>query len=194
MDGMRKLIQKAMFRLRERTSARLLSPLRKWWWSWQGMHTGRGTILPRISVTWPHQVSIGECCTIEDGVFFKFADIWTPGFSIVIGDGSFIGRDCEFNIRKGLTIGVNCLIGSGCKFIDHDHGISKSGVPMRLHDGMAGAIVIGEDVWLGTNVVVLKGVTIAQGSVIAAGAVVTKSIGPFEIWAGIPARKIGERS
>jgi acetyltransferase-like isoleucine patch superfamily enzyme len=158
------------------------------------MHVGRGTYLPKIGVTWPHQVSIGKECIIEERVFFKFAGIWKPGFSIVIGDGSFIGRDCEFNVRKAVTIGGNCLIGSGCKFIDHDHGIMITGLPMKLHDGMEEAIAIGEDVWLGTNVVVLKGVTIAEGSVIAAGAVVTKPVGPFEIWAGVPARKIGARS
>ena len=56
-----------------------------------------------------------------------------------------------------------------------------------------GEIILGDDVWLGVNVVVLKGVTIGRGAVVGAGAVVTKSIPSFEIWAGIPARRIGER-
>jgi len=55
------------------------------------------------------------------------------------------------------------------------------------------AIYIEEDVWFGCNVVVLKGVYIGKGAVIAAGAVVNKSIPPYEIWGGVPAKKIGVR-
>ena len=54
-------------------------------------------------------------------------------------------------------------------------------------------IVLEEDVWLGTNVIVLKGARIARGAIIAAGAVVTSDVATFEIWGGVPARKIGER-
>ena len=54
-------------------------------------------------------------------------------------------------------------------------------------------IILGKDVWLGCNVVVLKGVVIGDGAIIGAGSVVTKSIGANEIWAGVPARKISER-
>lgn len=65
---------------------------------------------------------------------------------------------------------------------------------MNALPGPEVAIVVEEDVWLGVNVVVLKGVTIGRGAVVGAGAVVTKSIPPFEIWAGIPAHRIGIRS
>ena len=55
-------------------------------------------------------------------------------------------------------------------------------------------VVIEKDVWIGANVVILQGVTIGNGAVIAAGAVVTKSVEPYSIVAGIPAKKIGERN
>ena len=55
-------------------------------------------------------------------------------------------------------------------------------------------IVLEDDVWLGVNVVVLKGVTIGRGAVVGAGAIVTKSIPACEIWAGVPARKVGTRA
>jgi acetyltransferase-like isoleucine patch superfamily enzyme len=64
---------------------------------------------------------------------------------------------------------------------------------MRNQPGPEKPIRLGQDVWLGCNVVVLKGIEIGDGAIVAAGAVVTKSIGPREIWAGIPARKIGQR-
>jgi acetyltransferase-like isoleucine patch superfamily enzyme len=65
---------------------------------------------------------------------------------------------------------------------------------MRTQPSTQQAIKLGSDVWLGCNVVVLKGVEIGDGAIIAAGAVVTKSILPNEIWAGVPARKIGQRN
>ena len=54
-------------------------------------------------------------------------------------------------------------------------------------------IVLEEDVWLGANVIVLKGARIARGAIIAAGAVVTSDVPTFEIWGGVPAQKIGQR-
>ena len=54
-------------------------------------------------------------------------------------------------------------------------------------------VVIEDDVWVGANVTILKGVTIGRGSVIAAGAVVTKSCPPYSIVGGVPARGIKPR-
>jgi acetyltransferase-like isoleucine patch superfamily enzyme len=55
------------------------------------------------------------------------------------------------------------------------------------------AIVIGGDVWLGANVIVLKGVTIGTGAIVAAGAVVNRSIAENQIWGGVPAKFIKMR-
>jgi len=64
---------------------------------------------------------------------------------------------------------------------------------MRSQAGPESEITIGSDVWLGCHVVVLKGVCIGDGAVVGAGAVVTKSVPEGEIWAGVPAVKIGTR-
>ena len=53
--------------------------------------------------------------------------------------------------------------------------------------------VVGNDVWIGCDVTLIAGVRIGNGAIIGAGAVVTKDIGPYEIWAGVPAKKIGVR-
>lgn len=157
------------------------------------MKIGRGTKVPRLHVSWPHQVKIGSNCRIEHDVYFHFDGIYKPGPRIQIGSGSFIGTTCEFNIRKSITIGENALIAAGCRFIDHDHCTEGKGeFPKR--SGIEEPIIIAESVWLGANVIVLKGVEIGKGAVVAAGAVVTKSIPENEIWGGIPARKIGSRS
>ena len=129
---------------------------------------------------------------IPSNIYFEFDGIWKERPSILIGSNVFIGFGTEFNIRKKNLIGNDCLIASGCKFIDHDHGYETS-LLMRLQDCPEKEIILRNDVWLGANVVVLKGVIIGEGAIVAAGAVVTKSIGGYEIWAGIPAKKIGVR-
>ncbi len=91
-------------------------------------------------------------------------------------------------------MGSDCLIASGCKFIDHDHGLSRRDLPVAPQvEGAEAAIFLEEDVWLGANVIVLKGTRIARGAVLAACSVVTDNEPPYEMWAGVPARKIGER-
>ncbi|KSA15218.1 Galactoside acetyltransferase LacA [Maribacter dokdonensis DSW-8] len=154
----------------------------------------KGTNLPKIFITWPHQVYIGANCKLEHHIYFRFDGIWKPGKAIQIEDNTFIGSGTEFNITKGIKIGKNCLIASGSRFIDHDHGYDTRSVLMNIsRTGKEATIKIGEDVWLGCNVVVLKGVQIGNGAIVAAGAVVNKSIPKYEIWGGVPARKIGVR-
>jgi acetyltransferase-like isoleucine patch superfamily enzyme len=158
-----------------------------------GVTIGRNTVLHRCQFTWYHQVEIGSYCTIEPNVVFKFDGIYTEGPAIVIGDYTFIGTGCEFNISDGIIIGYHCAIASGCRFIDHNHGIETRQIYISKQPPVSAPITLEDDVWLGVNVVVLKGVHIGKGAVVGAGAVITKSIAPYEIWGGIPAQKIGER-
>ena len=184
------LLPRVIFKLRHRVFDR--GALRTIYCRLLGMKIGRKTRMPKIFVTWPHQVSIGQNCRLEHHLYFHFDGVYQPGPSIKIGDDTFIGSDCEFNIRRSVLIGNNCLIASGCKFIDHDHNISGTGAFPQT-DGLEEEIILQNHVWLGANVSVLKGVTIGEGAVVAAGAVVTKSIPANEIWAGIPAKKVGQR-
>lgn len=185
---------KAAFRLRSLGSKLFCMWPRTLYWRTLGLQCGSGTFLPRIHVSWPHQVQLGSRCILEHDIHFKFDGIHQPGPSIIIGDDGFIGSTCEFNIRKGIHIGSHALIASGCKFIDHDHAYGSRDIPIKQQDGGAEKeIVLEADVWLGANVIVLKGVTIGRGAIIAAGSVLTKPVGAFEIWAGVPARKVGER-
>ena len=186
-----------------RTSRKGLFRVRSWmgtavrlcrWICWRarGVSFGKSTLPGRMTVNWPHQLSLGSGCLLEDDLIFKYDGIYAPGPTIRIGNGVFLGNHCEFNIRQGITISDHCLIASGCKFIDHDHSMA-TGRPIGEEAGAEAKIMLGTNVWLGVNVVVLKGVTIGEGAVVGAGAVVTRSIPTFEIWAGIPARKTGSR-
>lgn len=143
--------------------------------------------------TWPHTLLIGDSNIFENDVYLKYDGPYTRTRAILIGHRNFIGTGVEFNVRDRVEIQNDCLIASGCKFVDHDHGYANTQIPMRVQPDHSSPIVIGDDVWLGYQVVVLKGVTIGAGAIVAAGAVVTHSIPPFEIWGGIPAKKIGNR-
>jgi len=162
------------------------------WLKWAGMKIGKGTYFSKIVVTWPHQVIIGVNCKLEHNIYFHYDGIYSTGPSICIGDNVFIGNNTEFNISDRINIGNNCLIAAGCRFVDHNHGLEKKSL-IRNQIVPKQEINLENDVWLGCNVVVLKGVSIGEGAVVGAGSVVTKSIPPYEIWGGVPAKKISER-
>jgi acetyltransferase-like isoleucine patch superfamily enzyme len=189
---MNKLIQKTFFFLRVKTLNKVASFFRVKYYTLQGMKIGNGTNLPSIKITWPHQVKIGKNCKLENNIQFKFDGIWKNGPNIIIENNVFLGNNVEFNVRKSVIIKNNCLIASGVKFIDHDHGTKKEELMNKQH-GIEHLITLNEDVWIGSSAIILKGVTINKGAVVAASSVVTKSIPAYEIWGGIPAKKISER-
>ena len=174
------------------TGTRWSSAVRRTWWRARGMQIGARVFLSSMYATWPHQVCIEADCTLEPDVYFKYDGTWHPGPSIRIGPNTFIGRGCEFNVSNDLQVGRDGLIASGRTFVDHNHGIDVKS-PMCTQEPTMGPIQLEDDVWLGVNVTVLQGVRIGKGAVVGANAVVTKSIPPYEIWGGIPAKKIGER-
>lgn len=186
------LFQKIFFVLRIRYWNKVNGVIKKCWFRMLGMKIGSGTSLGKLYVTWPHQVAIGRNCLLEENIYLKYDGIWQPDCCINISNNVFVGSNVEFNIKHSIAIGPDSLIASGCKFIDHDHSLIGPDL-MRLQCGVQAPINIGSNVWLGCNVVILKGVHIGDGSIVAAGAVVTKSIPPDEIWGGVPARMMKKR-
>lgn len=111
---------------------------------------------------------------------------------IYIGENCTVG-DYSYIYASGLIeIGDNCLIAPFAYLVDSDHQTNADSL-VREQPLVVKSIKIGNDVWLGARVIVLGGVEIADGAVVAAGSVVRDNIGAFEIWAGVPARKVGER-
>lgn len=103
-----------------------------------------------------------------------------------LGRGSFINSDCKIRVHKSITIGDDCAISHDFTIMDSDaHKISGK-------DNHPQEVVIGNHVWIGTRVTVLKGVHIGDGAIIAAGAVVTKDVPPKALVGGVPARIIEE--
>lgn len=189
---MNKFIQKGFFVLKVKVIYKLISSIRKYCYFFLGMRIGKNTYLSKIVTTFPNQVSIGNNCILEKNIYFRYDGIWRSGTTINIGNNVFIGQGCEFNINCGIFIGNYTNIASGCKFIDHDHG-TAAGSLIGPQASISKEIVLEEDVWLGVNVVVLKGVHIGKGSVVAAGSVVTKNVGENVIIGGVPAKFLKKR-
>nr|WP_315418572.1 acyltransferase [uncultured Pedobacter sp.] len=189
---MKGIYDKGIFFLRFRIFDAFLNFFRIRLFRLYGMEIGTACRISKILFTWPNQISIGNSCILEKSIYFKFDGIWRAGKSIILGNNVFVGTNCEFNISEKIIIGDNCLIASGSRFIDHDHGMQTDTL-MRLQPSIEKPIIIGNDVWIGANVVILKGVEIGDGAIVAAGAVVNKPIGTYEIWGGVPAKKIGQR-
>ncbi len=190
---MRGFFLKGIFIWRYKIWYKLYSYFYRNWLGLMGASIGKNTIIDGANFTWYHKVKIGSDCMIEKNVTFKYDGAFTEGYAIMIDDKTFVGTGCEFNISENIKIGNHCAIASGCKFIDHNHGFDNRDAYIGEQTPTGAPIFIADDVWLGANVVVLKGVNIGKGAIVAAGSVVNKSIAPYEIWGGIPARKIGER-
>ena len=108
------------------------------------------------------------------------------GKNITFGKNVFINAGCHFQDQGGITIGDGVLIGHNVVLATATHDLAPSR-SRKLHYK---PIVIGDNVWIGSNSVILQGVTIGEWSVIAAGAVVTKDVEPYTIVGGIPAKFI----
>lgn len=85
------------------------------------------------------------------------------------------------------------MIASGCHFIDHNHNTFKFDSPLFSSPDVEKEIILKDSVWIGANVTILMGVEIGDYAIVGAGSVITKSIPSNEIWAGVLAKKIGER-
>lgn len=123
-----------------------------------------------------------------------------PLNNISVGSNVEIGpRALFWTTKANIYIGNHVIFGPGVTIITGDHPTDIVGrFIMDIKDddkpdGYDADVVIGDDVWVGCNVTILKGVHIGKGAVIAAGSVVTKDVEEFCIYAGVPAKKIRSR-
>lgn len=118
--------------------------------------------------------------------------------NLSIGDGTTLPKHSVIYCTEApVTIGKNVIFGPRPTIISGDH---RTDIPGRYiadctekKPGNDLPIIIEDDVWMGANVTILKGVTIGRGSVIAAGSVVINDVAPCTIVGGIPAKKIKDR-
>ncbi len=114
----------------------------------------------------------------------------TVSGDVKIGEHTWIGPFCSLDGSGGLRIGRYCSISLGCQLLTHDT------VKWALSGGIAPydrrPTIIGDCCFLGSHVVITKGVTVGDHCVIGASTVVTRDVPDYSIMAGVPARQIGE--
>jgi acetyltransferase-like isoleucine patch superfamily enzyme len=113
---------------------------------------------------------------------------------LFVGKRTYIGEHNNIRASGGvITIGADCLISQQVSLIVAYHKTDRK-APMNSQGWASkGNIVIEDDVWIGCSSQVLSGVTIGRGAIVGAGSLVNKSVPPYAIVAGTPARIIKYR-
>jgi galactoside O-acetyltransferase len=148
-------------------------------------------IYPMAKIAFPHVVDLGDNCKIRDFAF------------IFAGEGVKIGEFTDVQPHTIIWGGGETIIGDrvstgpGTVFLSATYSHAKG---LKMVDGLGeskakaigGKLVVGNDVYIGANSVIMP-VTIGEGAVIGAGSFVNKDCEAYGIYVGSPARKIGER-
>jgi len=115
--------------------------------------------------------------------------------NIEIGDNVIIGSYCNLRaVDEKIIIGNNVLIGQLVSIIGANHICKAKNVLINAQGVESKKIIIHDDVWIGSNSLILPGVTIGEGGVVAGGSVVMDNVEPYHIVGGVPSKVIGKRS
>lgn len=122
-----------------------------------------------------------------DSTFMCFPPFHTDfGKNITIGKNVFFNTGCSFQDRGGIRIGNGSMVGMNVVIATLNHGL-----PLETRNiTYSSPVIIGENVWIGSNATILPGVTIGDNSVVGAGAVVTKDVPENTVVAGVPAKVV----
>jgi len=163
---------------RPRWYIRLMAPLYQ--------HRGRGSkIYHSVRMDTPpyRRFSLGRHSVVE-----SFCCINNAVGDVVIGDHTRIG--IHNTVIGPVTIGSHVNLAQGITVTALNHNYKETGKRIDQQGVSTNPVVIGDDVWIGANAVILPGVTLGNHCVIAAGAVVTKDVPPHSLVAGVPAKII----
>lgn len=128
----------------------------------------------------------GKQINVEKGAFFG------RGSEIEIGDYSGIGKNAV--LQGVIAIGNYVMMGPDVMIYTRNHAFEDLKKPMMFQgERDVKKVIIKDDVWIGARSILLPGVEVGEGAIIGAGSVVTKSIEPYSIVGGNPARVIGTR-
>lgn len=130
--------------------------------------------------------TIGKQSYIRNGVFIAYPKNLSMGDRVKLGPDSRIYNYAIFSIGADTEIGAGLYVQTNEHiYIDKDSALAKQG-------SSSAPISIGNGVYIGANVTILKGVSVADRCIIAAGAVVVKDTEKGFIYGGVPAKKIAE--
>lgn len=139
-----------------------------------------------------NRIVLGKHTQIYDHVVVRCVG---GGGDIIIGEHCYINPGCVLYSGNGIRFGNYVLLAPGVKVVPSNHAFDSRKTVIR-HQGFMkskGGVVIEDDVWVGANAVLLDGAHVGRGAIVAAGAVVSGHVPAFEIWGGVPARKLRDR-
>lgn len=165
-----------------------------------GLRIGAGVLLSRGTLRVGRGVSVGAYSELTgpvvlgDGVnVARHVMLSASGGRIDVGERSTINPFVTIHGHGGVQIGSRVSIAPKVSIVAYNKRFDDPSAPIKGQGFTAAGIVIEDDVWIGTNAVILDGVRIGEGCVIAAGAVVTRDVEPGMIVAGVPAAPLRRR-
>jgi acetyltransferase-like isoleucine patch superfamily enzyme len=131
------------------------------------------------------RLEVGAGTLFEPGVWITAPD----RARVRIGEGTFLNKGVMVAAQELVEIGSHCMLANGCFVSDANHRFDDLDLPITWQGFLSkGPTRIGDNCWLGANVVVGSGVTIGERCVIGANSVVTRDVQAFSVAAGAPAR------
>lgn len=153
-------------------------------------HVGDNVVIEEgVRIFHPETISLGNRVYIGHETMLKG---YYKGY-LEVGSGSWIGQRCFFHSAGGLRIGENVGIGPEVKILTSAHDFDSTRQPVMHFPLKFAPVEIRAGVDVGIAAILLPGVTIGEGAVIGAGSVVTADVPSYEVWAGVPARKLRDR-
>jgi acetyltransferase-like isoleucine patch superfamily enzyme len=161
------------------------------------LHAGRGVFLGDdgfVNCYGTRGIVLGDHVRIREGAWIQATSrLEEPGVGLSVGDHTYIGPRCLLGAGGGIQIGRRATFGAGVHLLAENHEFRDPDRAIQAQGVSRAGISVGDDVWMGNNVVVLDGVRIGDGAVIGAAAVVTRDVPDYAIAVGNPARVIGSR-
>lgn len=130
-----------------------------------------------------HGIFLGDDVTIGRGTMIRPSSYYGGdcGYGLVIGDNSSIGPYGYVGCSGKIIIGSNVMIGPKCSLFAENHNFKRVDKIIKNQGVNSKGIIIEDDCWIGSNVIILDGVTVGRGSVIGAGTVLTKDVPAFSV-------------
>ena len=160
-----------------------------------GVSVGRDARLhPRFYFPRGVRVVLGDRCEIKRDVRVGREYGVTGPAELRIGPETQILSGCRIDCSESVTIGTASHIGRDSQILTHTHDTASRETPVLRSAITTSPVTIGDDVMIYSDVVILPGITVGDGAVVAVRSVVTGDVKPYAVVAGVPARKIGERT